>query len=290
MRILVCYIFFVSSIFFCSSQELFIQSYDELQGSERFKGQEYTVVYDNTTHTHRYFDHLGNEIMLIKSYNEKGDQIALSIEKNSKSNALEIIIENVVVGVIVNSTIYNLDEVEIGKFYRGSYSEKKINNFWKGLDHRHANISIYDHSGVYKVGSFMFKQKVDHYAILGIEKIENVENLDPRSLKKQVRNIQRYYKKLIRKYDLKNNPDDIELQEEFQEISDSYNFIMKELGVDSKKEKMILGIVPQDYFSEEKRSDWSHDEGYVPYTKREIKDIQPDTKIKTDELYNNSEE
>ena len=60
---------------------------------------------------------------------------------------------------------------------------------------------------------------------------------------------------------------------------------MKELGVDSKKEKMILGIVPQDYFSEEKRSDWSHDEGYVPYSQRDIKEHNPDTQIQKDDLY-----
>ena len=43
--------------------------------------------------------------------------------------------------------------------------------------------------------------------------------------------------------------------------------------------------MPQNYFSEEKRSNWSQDEGYVPYVKREIKGRQPDSQIQKNELY-----
>ena len=73
-------------------------------------------------------------------------------------------------------------------------------------------------------------------------------------------------------------------------ITTAFNSVMKDFGINSKKDKKILGLIPSEYLSEDRRSKWSDYEGYVPYTKREIKDIQPDTKIKTDELYNNSEE
>ena len=49
--------------------------------------------------------------------------------------------------------------------------------------------------------------------------------------------------------------------------------------------KKILGVIPQEYLSQDRRSNWSQDEGYVPYTKRQLKDRDPDTKIQKDELY-----
>ena len=228
---------------------------------------------------------MGQEIFLIKTYNEKGDQIGLSIEKNDTTQAMELIIEDVIVGVLVNSSIYNFDMVEIGKMYRGEYSQKKINNFWQGVDHHEGNISIYDHTGIYKIGSFMFKQEVDYYEVLGIDRIDNVDSMDARTLKKNIRNTERFYKKLIKKYDLKRNPNDQELREEFEKVAKAYEMVMSDLGVDVKGDDKFLGFIPSDYVSEERRSQWSQDEGYVPYTKREIKGHQPDSKIQKDELY-----
>ena len=89
-----------------------------------------------------------------------------------------------------------------------------------------------------------------------------------------IRNLQKHYRKLIRSYkvddlDIKNNQEDKEIYEEFLEVTDAYEQIMKEFGVDESDEK-IFGIIPQDYFSEQRRSKWSRDEGYVPFTKREL--------------------
>ena len=92
-----------------SAQELFIQGEDQYKGSIKVDGQEYITVYDNTNHIYRYYDVNGNEIFLIKSYNEKNDQIGLSIEKNSETKALEIIIDNIPIAYLVNSVIYDFD-------------------------------------------------------------------------------------------------------------------------------------------------------------------------------------
>ena len=276
-----------------SAQELFIQGEDQYKGSIKVDGQEYITVYDNTNHIYRYYDVNGNEIFLIKSYNEKNDQIGLSIEKNSETKALEIIIDNIPIAYLVNSVIYDFDNNQIGQLYRGEYNESKIKNFWQGIDYSAGNISIYDHTGVYKVGSLEFKQEVDKFEILGFEKPLDFENLDERSSRKVIRNLQKYYRKLVRSYkiedlDVKKSPEDKEVFEQFMKVSDAYESIMSDLGVDKDDEK-ILGIIPSDYFSQKRRTNWSNDEGYVPYTKRQIKSHNPDTKIQKDQLYNKGE-
>ena len=172
MKKLISYLLFLISINLITAQnQLFIQGGDKLKGSEKIDGQEYITVYDNSNHSYRYFDQLGNEIFLIKSFNSKGEQINLSIEKNEKTNAMEIIISNTPVGFLINSVIYDLDMVEVGRFYRGGHSEKNINDFWSGIDYHAGNISIYDHTGLYKVGSLTFNltKQIDYYAVLGID-------------------------------------------------------------------------------------------------------------------------
>ena len=161
--------------------------------------------------------------------------------------------------------------IQIGQLYRGEYNESKIKNFWQGIDYSAGNISIYDHTGVYKVGSLEFKQEVDKFEILGFEKPLDFENLDERSSRKVIRNLQKYYRKLVRSYkiedlDVKKSPEDKEVFEQFMKVSDAYESIMSDLGVDKDDEK-ILGIIPSDYFSQKRRTNWSNDEGYVPYTK-----------------------
>ena len=287
------FVVFLVSFVNVSAQELFIQGEDQYKGSIKVDGQEYITVYDNTNHIYRYYDVNGNEIFLIKSYNEKNDQIGLSIEKNSETKALEIIIDNIPIAYLVNSVIYDFDNNHIGQLYRGEYNESKIKNFWQGIDYSVGNISIYDHTGVYKVGSLEFKQEVDKFEILGFEKPLDFENLDERSSRKVIRNLQKYYRKLVRSYkiedlDVKKSPEDKEVFEEFMKVSDAYESIMSDLGVDKDDEK-ILGIIPSDYFSQKRRTNWSNDEGYVPYTKRQIKSHNPDTKIQKDQLYNKGE-
>ena len=287
------FVVFLVSFVNVSAQELFIQGEDQYKGSIKVDGQEYITVYDNTNHIYRYYDVNGNEIFLIKSYNEKNDQIGLSIEKNSETKALEIIIDNIPIAYLVNSVIYDFDNNQIGQLYRGEYNESKIKNFWQGIDYSAGNISIYDHTGVYKVGSLEFKQEVDKFEILGFEKPLDFENLDERSSRKVIRNLQKYYRKLVRSYkiedlDVKKSPEDKEVFEQFMKVSDAYESIMSDLGVDKDDEK-ILGIIPSDYFSQKRRTNWSNDEGYVPYTKRQIKPHNPDTKIQKDQLYNKDE-
>ena len=277
------------SVINISAQELFIQGEDQYKGSIKVDGQEYITVYDNTNHIYRYYDINGNEIFLIKSYNEKNDQIGLSIEKNSETNALEIIIDNIPIAYLVNSVIYDFDNNHIGQLYRGSTIKLKLKIFWQGIDYSTGNISIYDHTGVYKVGSLEFKQEVDKFEILGFEKPVDFENLDERSSRKVIRNLQKYYRKLVRSYkiedlDIKKSQEDKEVFEQFMKVSDAYESIMSDLGVDKDDEK-ILGVIPSDYFSQKRRTNWSNDEGYVPYTKRLIKSHNPDTKIQKDQLY-----
>ena len=179
--------------------------------------------------------------------------------------------------------------VEIGRLFGGRYSDKNINDFWEGVDYSRGNISIYDHTGVYKIGSLEFKIEIDYYAILGLDKIENVDSLDTRSMKKTLRNIQRVYKKLMKQYDLRRNPDNSEIKERATEITKAYSVIMNDLGVDGQKDKKILGIIPPEYLSEERRSNWSNNEGYVPYSQRVIEGHNPDTQIQKHELYSDEE-
>ncbi|MBF26070.1 MAG: hypothetical protein CMP49_06135 [Flavobacteriales bacterium] len=283
------YLIIIMSVSFLSAQELFIQETDKVKGSKRIKGKDYVTVYDNTNHRYRYFDENGKEIFLIKSFNEDGDQVGLSIEKNPTTESVEIIVNNNVIVFVLNSTIYNSDMVEIGKLFGGRYSQKNINDFWEGIDYSRGNISIYDHTGIYKIGSLYYTPFIDHYAILGIDKIEDIENMDARTLKKTIRNMQRLYKRLMREYNIKRNPDDKEIQSKAAEITNSYLEVMNDLGFSEKKEKKILGFLPADHFNEEKRSKWSDTEGYVPAIKRDIKGHQPDSQIQKEELYYSNE-
>ena len=275
----------IFSVFQLYAQDLFIQESNILKGSDKVSGQDYVTVYDSDEHRYRYFNNFGKEIFLIRSFDELGNEINLSIEKNPLTESIELILDNNPIGFVFNSIIYNLDMIEIGRIFEGRYSQKNINDFWEGVDYSKGNISIYDYTGVYKIGSFEIKREVDYYAILGIDKIENIDQMDARVKKKKVRGIQKYYKKLLKKYDLRSQPDNIELQEEVDHVTKAYWVVMGDLGVSNKKDKKILGIIPQDHFSEEKRSNWSQNEGYVPYSKRDIQDYRPDSKIQTDQPY-----
>ena len=288
MKKLLYYIVLLASINGLMGQELFIQNSDKVKGSQRVMGTEYQTVYDNTNHRYRYFDESGKEIFLIKSFNEDSDQVNLSIEKNPITESVEIIINNEVIAFVLNSTIYNIDMLEIGKLFGGRYSQKNIDDFWEGVDYSRGNISIYDHTGIYKIGSLFYKPFVDHYAILGMDRID-VESLDDRALRKKIRNTQKVYRKLMREYNVKRNPGNEEIKIKADEITKSYAIVLRELGVDDGKDKKLLGIIPQEIFDEERRSNWSEDEGYVPYSQREIEGHQPDSKIEKNELYNPNE-
>jgi len=286
MKKSIYYIIFLLSMNVVFGQELFIQQTDQIKGSKRVMGTEYQTVYDNTNHRYRYFDQTGKEIFLIKSFNEDSEQINLSIEKNPITESVEIIINNEVIGFVLNSTIYNIDMFQIGKLFGGRYSQKNIDDFWEGVDYSRGNIAIYDHTGIYKIGSLFYKPFIDHYAILGMDRIENVDSLDSRVLRKTIRNTQKIYRKLMREYNVKRNPDNEDIRMKAEEITKSYLIVLRDLGVDDSRDKMLLGIIPQEIFNEERRSNWSEDEGYVPYSKREIEGHQPDSKIEKNELYN----
>ncbi|MAZ55723.1 MAG: hypothetical protein CMP54_01815 [Flavobacteriales bacterium] len=289
MKKILFYIVILTSFNSLIGQELFIQSSDKVKGSKRVMGTEYQTVYDNTNHRYRYFDQEGKEIFLIKSFNEDSEQVNLSIEKNPITESVEIIINNEVIGFVLNSTIYNVDMFEIGKLFGGRYSQKNIDDFWEGVDYSRGNIAIYDHTGIFKIGSLFYKPFIDHYAILGMDKVEDIESLDDRVLRKTIRNTQKVYRKLMREYNVKRNPGNIEVQMKADEITKSYLIVLRDLGVDDGKDKKFLGIVPQEIFDEERRSNWSEDEGYVPYSKREIEGHQPDSQIEKNELYNPNE-
>ena len=219
MKKVIYYIILTVSINGSIAQELFIQSSDKIKGSKRVMGQEYQTVYDNTNHRYRYFDQSGKEIFLIKSFNENSEQVNLSIEKNPTTESVEIIINNEVIGFVLNSKIYDINMNEIGKLFGGRYSQKNIDDFWEGVDYSRGNISIYDHTGIFKIGSLFYKPFVDHYAILGIERIENIESLDERVLRKEIRNTQKIYRKLMRKYSVKRDPGNEEIKLKADEIS-----------------------------------------------------------------------
>ena len=93
----------------------------------------------------------------------------------------------------------------------------------------------------------------------------------------------------MRKYSVKRDPGNEEIKLKADEITKSYINVLRDLGIEEGKEKKFLGIIPQEIFNEERRSNWSHDEGYVPYSKREIEGHQPDSKIEKNELYNPNE-
>tara|TARA_B110000467_G_scaffold140925_1_gene141301 strand:- start:148 stop:1014 length:867 start_codon:yes stop_codon:yes gene_type:complete len=268
-------------------QELYIQNFDKLKGSERVLGQSYTTVYDNDSHIYRYFNDNGNEIFLIKSFNENGEEVNLSIEKNKLNESIEIIINNKAIATVVNSIIYDLNMVEIGKLFDGRSSKKKISDFWEGVDYSDGNISIYDFKANHKIGSFFMKEEVDYYAILGIASFGQVDNMDAREIKRSVREVQKVYKKLLKSYNLKKNPNDKSMASKVNEINTAYDSVLLDLGVSNKKDKKILGFIPDSYLAEERRTNWSDDEGYVPYSKRVREDYNPDSTIEKQELFPN---
>ena len=278
-------ILFISCQLNC--QELYIQSFDKLKGSDRVLGQPYTTVYDNDSHVYRYFNDNGNEIFLIKSFDENGEEVNLSIEKNKLNESIEIVIDNNPVAMVVNSIIYDLDMVEIGRFFDGKSSKKNMNNLWEGVDYSDGNISIYDFKANHKIGSFFMKEDVDYYAVLGIASFGQVDNMDARAIKRSVREVQKVYKKLLKAYNLKKNPNDKEMESKVNKINTAYNLVLLELGVATKKDKKILGFIPDSYLAEERRTNWSDDEGYVPYSKRVREDYNPDSTIEKEELFPN---
>ena len=283
-------IIFTSIVFIScqlNCQELYIQSFNKLKGSDRVLGKNYTTVYDNDSHIYRYFNDNGNEIFLIKSFNEKGEEVNLSIEKNKLNESIEIIIDNNPVAMVVNSIVYDLNMLEIGRLFDGRYSKKNINDFWEGVDYSDGNISIYDFKANHKIGSFFMKEDVDYYAVLGIASFGQVDNMDARAIKRSVREVQKVYKKLLKAYNLKKNPNDKEMESKVNKINTAYNLVLLELGVATKKDKKILGFIPDSYLAEERRTNWSDDEGYVPYSKRVREDYNPDSTIEKEELFPN---
>ena len=73
---------------------------------------------------------------------------------------------------------------------------------------------------------------------------------------------------------LKKYPDDEEIQQKNIEINEAYIVLNRELNPDFEEEDENWII---NFFKKDRRSNWSDEEGYVPYTKRERIESTPDT-------------
>ena len=125
------------SINLLSGQELFVQNTDKLKGSVKIMGKNYTTVYDNTTHRYRYFDETGKEIFLIKSFNEDNEEVNLSIEKNSTTESIEIIIDNNPNQVVAykggKDKLFGFFVGQVMKETQGKANPKSVNEILKKL-------------------------------------------------------------------------------------------------------------------------------------------------------------
>jgi len=76
------------------------------------------------------------------------------------------------------------------------------------------------------------------------------------------------YKKLLKTYNIDKYPNDEEVIVKNKEIEEAYMVISKKIDPDYQDESNWL----EKFFSKNRRSNWSQDEGYVPYTKRKRKE------------------
>ncbi len=237
------------------------------------------------------FDALGNKIPLCINNN-----LEISLDCKSKIKYAQII----------NSTIYDLDMNKIGHCFFGKITEKDINSFWNSLKHWKGNITIYDKTETYRLATFMFlKPTKDYFAIMNldttvmnldkietykkllveynnhlskypddkkiIEKKEDIEDDYNKISRNNLKKLNKSYKSLLKNFNINKYPDDLEVLEKNQEIEEAYLAVLKKIDPNYRDETNWLEI----FFSKNRRSIWSQDEGYVPYTKRERKDSNP---------------
>ena len=89
--------------------------------------------------------------------------------------------------------------------------------------------------------------------------------------KANLKMLNKAYKKLLKEYNVFKYPDDDEIATKYKEIQEAYMAISKKIDPDYQEENNWL----EKFFSKNRRSNWSQDEGYVPYTKRKRKDSNP---------------
>ena len=212
------------------------------------------------------FDIKDFENFNIKSYDSQGIEIPLCINSN-----LEIFINceiQIPYAQIINSVIYDMNMDKIGYSFLGVTEDNVINNFWAGFDYWKGNISIYDKTGTYRLATFMyFEPEKDYYTIMEVD-----STVTFKELKKK-------YKKLLKKYNLKRYPDDEEIQQKNNEINEAFLVLSRDLDPDFQEddENWIIN-----FFKKDRRSDWSDEEGYVPYTKRDRIESTPETQKNKD--------
>ena len=234
--------------------------------TEVISGDELRKVFFLDYNHNNQFDIKDFENFNIKSFDSKGIEIPLCINSN-----LEIFINcdiQVPYAQIINSVIYDMNMHKIGYSFLGVTEENVINNFWAGFDYWKGNVSIYDKSGTYRLATFMyFEPEKDYYAVMEVD-----STITLKQLKKS-------YKKLLKKYNLKKYPDDEEIQQKNIEINEAYIVLNRELNPDYEEEEENWII---NFFKKDRRSNWSDEEGYVPYSKRERIESTPDTQKNKD--------
>ena len=95
-----------------------------------------------------------------------------------------------------------------------------------------------------------------------------------------VKMLNKSYKKLLKAYNISKYPDDEDIIKKNKEIEEAFLAISKKIDPDYIEEKNWL----ETFFSKKRRSDWSREEGYVPYLKGERKELSPVTQEKK-EIY-----
>ena len=230
------------------------------------KGDDLRKVFFSEYNFENQFDINDFENFNIKSFNSEGIEIPLCINSN-----LEIYIDcniETPYAQIINSIIYDMDMNKIGYSFLGTSEEKIINNFWAGFDYWKGNISIYDMSGTYRLATFMyFEPEKDYYSIMEVDSTVTFKQL------------KKNYKKLIKKYNLKKYPDDEEIQQKNIEINEAFIALSRDLNPDFEEEDENWII---NFFKKDRRSNWSDEEGYVPYTKRNREESTPETQKSKD--------
>ena len=244
--------FFLFLFIFCSFYS-FSQEEKRITKAELKKN-----FFSNSNYKNPFFNGEDLKNFEITSFDALGNKIPLCINNN-----LEIFLDcetKIKYAQIINSTIYDLDMNKIGHCYLGKITEKKIDSFWNSLKHWKGNITIYDKTENYRLATFMFlKPKKDHFSILNLDTTATVKMLN------------KSYKKLLKEFDINKYPDDLEVLEKNLEIEEAYLVVLKKIDPNYKDDTNWLEM----FFSKNRRSIWSQDEGYVPYTKRERKDSNP---------------
>jgi len=238
---------FLLCSFFSFSQEKSKKSKEELKSifyssfdyNNSFSGQDFKNFEIKS------FDALGNEIPLCIN-----GELEIFLDCKSKKKYAQII----------DSVIYDLDMNKIGHCFLGKITKKNLDSFWDTLKHWKGNITIYDETESYRLATFMYlKKEKDYFSVIGIDSTATVKIL------------KKSYKKLLKKYNIDRYPYDEEIIAKNKEIEEAYIAISKKIDPDYQDENNWL----EKFFSKNRRSNWSQDEGYVPYVKRKRKDSNP---------------